>query len=63
MDNKNTLTSASLIPLGIGIAIGGSILFALIELWPLLVLSAAGYCIYKGFVSTPAGTTGAKDAE
>jgi len=63
MDNKKTLTNASLIPLGVGIAIGGSILFVLIELWPLLILSAAGYCIYKGFIASPEDTTGVEDAK
>jgi len=62
MSNKNTLTSANLIPLGIGIAVGGGLLFALIEIWPLLILTGAGYCIYKG-LPLPRDTSGAKDAE
>jgi hypothetical protein len=62
-DNKNTLTSASLIPLGIGIAIGGGLLFALVQIWPLAILIGAGYCIHKGLSLSSEGTTGAKDAE
>jgi len=61
-DKNNTLTSASLVPLGIGIAIGGGLLIALVELWPLLILFGSGYCIHKG-LSHSEHTTGAEDAE
>jgi hypothetical protein len=52
MDNDTKSTSTELIPLGIGIAIGAGLLIILIELWPLMILAAAGYCIYKGVNST-----------
>ena len=48
-DIKTLLTSANLVPLGFGIAIGSGLLFSLIELWPAILLTGAGYCIYKGF--------------
>ena len=62
MDN-NLLPKTHMVTLGIGIAIGGGLLFALIELWPLLILAGAGYCINKGLQSSNKQTTGAKDAE
>ncbi len=62
MSNKNTLTSANLIPLGIGIAVGGGLLFALITIWPLLILTGVGYYIHKGLPPFK-GISGAKDAE
>ena len=47
-DKNYTLTSANLVPLGIGIALGAGLLFMLIEIWPAVMFSIAGYCIYKG---------------
>jgi len=61
--DDNKLTSASLISLGIGIAIGGGLLFALVQVWPLLILAGAGYCIHKGLSPSSKDTAGAKDAE
>ena len=48
MDDNDLLTKTHLIFLGIGIAIGGSLLLLLIKFWLFFVLAAAGYCIYKG---------------
>ena len=62
-DENNTLTSASLVPLGVGIAIGGGLLFALVNIWPVIILTGAGYCIYKGLSPSSEDTAGAKDAE
>ena len=61
-DENYTLTSASLVPLGIGIAIGGGLLFALLHLWPVFIFFGAGYCIHKG-LSSSQDTAGAEDAE
>ncbi len=62
-DKNNTLTSANLISLGVGIAIGAGLLFALVEIWPVILLAGAGYCIHKGFYSSIDNKVGAKDAE
>jgi hypothetical protein len=63
MADENNLTSASLVSLGIGIAIGSGLLFALVHMWPIIILTGAGYCIHKGFFFSSKGAAGAKDAE
>ena len=49
MENKNLLTSANLVPLGMGIAIGAGALILLISFWPLALLTGAGFFAYKTF--------------
>jgi len=61
-DENNTLTSANLISLGVGIAIGAGLLFALVHIWPVIILAGAGYCIQKG-LHLSGDKVGAEDAE
>lgn len=44
MENTNSV----LFPLGAGIAIGGLGLWALIELWPLIIIGAGVFVAFKG---------------
>lgn len=39
------------VPLGIGIGIGAASVWALVELWPLLLLGGAAYLVVKGLES------------
>jgi hypothetical protein len=61
--DDNKLTSASLVSLGTGIVIGGGLLFALVQIWPFLILAGGGYCIHKGLSIFSKDAAGAKDAE
>ena len=40
--------SNPLLPIGFGIGIGACSLWAIAELWPLLIIGGAGYLVVKG---------------
>jgi len=45
MSNDNL---SPLIPLGVGVAIGGSVLWIAIKIWPAVILGGAAWLIAKG---------------
>jgi len=45
---EKTSDLSMLFPLGAGIAIGGLGLWALIELWPLIIIGAGVFIAFKG---------------
>lgn len=49
---ETTSNANALVPLGAGIAIGGLGLWALIELWPLIIIGAGVFIAFKG-ISQP----------
>ena len=46
MEKANAISP--LVPLGAGIAIGGIALWALVELWPLIIIGAGAIVLFKG---------------
>ncbi|MCW4027473.1 MAG: hypothetical protein NWE76_08330 [Candidatus Bathyarchaeota archaeon] len=52
-----------LLPLGVGVAIGGSALWLAIELWPVLVLGGAAWLITKGAAKSNLDKAGATNED
>ena len=49
MDKKTDMNA--LVPLGLGVALGGSALWLLVELWPLLIIGGGAALLLKGMGS------------